>query len=99
MKTHKLPRLLFILLLALAPAVVQAASAPVEKRELIYCADLMTPAEREAYRTSLRAARTPEAQEALRVAHRQEMQARAVKQGAADGCEPAGRQWRGGRTK
>lgn len=99
MKTHKIPRLLVIILLASAPAMAQTATAPVEKRELIYCADLMTPEEREAYRASLRAARTPEAQEALRVAHRQEMQARAAKQGAADGCEPAGRQWRGGRAK
>lgn len=77
----------------------QPSAAPVERRELIYCADRMSHEEREAYRARMRATRTPEEKEALRTAHRAEMRARAAKQGAADACEPAGLQWRGGREK
>jgi hypothetical protein len=38
----------------------QAPATAAEPRELIYCADLMTPAEREAYRARMRAARGPQ---------------------------------------
>ncbi len=76
----------------------QQPGPPLEKRELIYCADRMTPAEREAYRMKMRAARTLEERQAIRAAHRTEMQARAT--GQPDGsCEPPGRQWRGGREQ
>jgi hypothetical protein len=66
---------------------VQAPAA--QPRQLIYCADLMTPAEREAYRASMRAARSPEQRAALREAHRQDMRARARERGMdALECEP-----------
>lgn len=87
-----------ILLMSLAAlATAQTASPPVEKRELIYCADRMTPEERAAYRAQMRAARTLEERQAIRAAHRAEMQARARQQPADIYCEPPGRQWRGGR--
>ncbi len=82
----------------IAPVMAQPASPPVEPRELIYCADRMTHEEREAYRAKMRAARTFEEKQAIRAAHRAEMQARAAGQpGVA--CEPPGRQWHGGRDK
>lgn len=60
-----------------------------EPRELIYCADLMTPAEREAYRARMRATRSPPERAALRQAHRQEMQSRARARGLdVTQCEP-----------
>jgi len=63
-----------------------AADAP---RELIYCAEQMTPAEREAYRARMRAARTPLDKAAVRQAHRDEMQARVHARGMdAMQCEP-----------
>lgn len=86
----------FLTLSALAFA--QPASPPAEPRELIYCADRMTPEEREAYRAKMRAARTLEEKQALRAAHRAEMQARAAGQPGVS-CEPPGRQWHGGRDK
>lgn len=73
----------------------QPAATPAEKRELIYCADRMTPEEREAYRAKMRAARTLEEKQSLRAAHQTEMRARAAAQGGGN-CEPPGRQWRGG---
>lgn len=76
-------------------AAAQQATPPVEKRELIFCADRMSHEEREAYRAKMRAARTPEEKQVLREAHRAEMQARATGQGPGH-CEPPGRQWRGG---
>lgn len=79
-----------------AGALAQAPQAPREKRELIYCADRMTHEEREAYRAKMRAAETFAERDALRTAHRSEMQARARSQGVTD-CDPPGRQWRGGR--
>lgn len=69
----------------------EAGSAPGadEPRELIYCADLMTPAEREAYRARMRAARTAPERAAVRQAHRNEMQARARALGLDTmQCEP-----------
>ena len=59
----------------------QDSSANNQQRELIYCADLMTHAEREAYRASMRAARTPEEKAAVRQSHHNEMQARARERG------------------
>lgn len=78
------------------PAVAQPAPAA-EPRELIYCADLMSHAEREAYRQRMHAAPTREARDDLRAAHRAEMQQRARQAGREGQCETAGRQWRGGR--
>ena len=75
------------------PAWAQTAGEPpaaaVEPRELIYCADLMTPAEREAYRTRMRAAHSPQEKTVVRQAHRDEMQARARARGLdVMQCEP-----------
>jgi len=75
------------------PAWAQEAGEPpaaaAEPRELIYCADLMTPAEREAYRARMRTARSPQERAALRQAHRDDMQARARARGLdAIQCEP-----------
>ena len=75
------------------PAWAQTADEPpaatVEPRELIYCADLMTPAERETYRTRMRAAHSPQEKAAVRQAHRDEMQARARARGLdVMQCEP-----------
>jgi hypothetical protein len=67
----------------------QAPATAAEPRELIYCADLMTPAEREAYRARMRATRTAPERAAVRQAHRNEMQARARALGIdAMQCEP-----------
>lgn len=67
----------------------QSPATAAEPRELIYCADLMTPAEREAYRARMRATRTPQERAAVRQAHRNEMQARARALGIdALQCEP-----------
>lgn len=89
------------LLLLSALMISQAGAQPTqatEKRELIYCADRMTHEEREAYRTRMRAARTQEEKQELRAAHRAEMQKRAAAQQDV-GCDPSGRQWRGGRNQ
>lgn len=87
-----------------APAQAQSAAEQpegvAEKRELIYCADLMTHEEREAYRTSMRAARTHEEKAALRQAHQQEMRARARQRGSdAEQCLPLRQRLRGGRSQ
>jgi hypothetical protein len=67
----------------------QAPATAAEPRELIYCADLMTPAEREAYRARMRATRSPQERGALRQAHRDDMQARARVRGLdVMQCEP-----------
>jgi hypothetical protein len=67
----------------------QAPTPAAEPRELIYCADLMTPAEREAYRARMRTARSPQERAALRQAHRDDMQARARARGVDTlQCEP-----------
>ena len=67
----------------------QAPATTAEPRELIYCADLMTPAEREAYRASMRAARTPQERAAVRQTHRDQMHARARERGVdVLQCEP-----------
>jgi uncharacterized membrane protein len=76
-------------------ASAQPAGEPAARRELIYCADRMSHEEREAYRATMRAARTPEEKQALRAAHQAEMQARAAAKGGVP-CVAGGRQWRGG---
>ena len=66
-----------------------STSPTAQKRELIYCADLMTHEEREAYRASMRAARTPQERATLRQVHQNEMQARARERGLDPmECEP-----------
>ena len=86
-----------------APVLAQSAGEQpqaAEQRELIYCADLMTHEEREAYRASMRAARTHEEKAALRQAHQQEMQARARQGGGdAEQCIPLRQRQRGGRSQ
>jgi hypothetical protein len=83
----------------LAGATATLAQAPLppqgEPRELIFCAELMSPQEREAYRVRMRAARSWEEREALRAAHRHELHLRAQQRGVA--CEPWRQRWRGGR--
>jgi hypothetical protein len=71
---------------------------PQPPRELIYCADLMTHEEREAYRSSMRAAQTPEQRAELRQAHQETMRARARERGLEDvACEPQRLRHHGGR--
>ena len=67
-------------------------------RELIYCADLMTHEEREAYRASMRAAQTPQERAELRQAHQDAMRARARERGLDDvACEPLRLRQHGGK--
>ncbi len=89
-----------LLLALLAPALAAFAQPPTTpanpvERELIYCADLISHEEREAYRAKMQAARTLEAKEALRAAHRREMQERARAAGREGQCEPRGQPGRG----
>lgn len=90
--------LLFLLLAFPLWVTAQPAAPSVEPRELIYCADRMTHEERESYRAKMRAARTLEERQAIRSAHRAEMQGRAAGQQGVT-CDPPGRQWHGGRDK
>lgn len=90
---------LLLVPLLVGTTVAQTPQPPVEKRELIYCADRMTHEEREAYRARMRAARTIEEKDKIRAAHQAEMRARAASQGAAGQCVPTGRQYRGGREQ
>ena len=67
----------------------QVASPEAQQRELIYCADLMTHEEREAYRASMRAARSSPERSRLRHAHQQAMRANARERGIDPiECEP-----------
>jgi len=84
-------------LCVVVPAHAQNFPAATEQRELIYCADKMTHEEREAYRASMRAARSAEEKAALRQAHQQEMQARPRQRGDEAPCEPLRLRSRGGR--
>lgn len=59
----------------------QAAKPGAEKPLPIYGSQLMTQQERDEYRAKMRAAKTPEAREALRAEHHQAMQARAKERG------------------
>jgi hypothetical protein len=97
------PAALLVPLLALVAPVIttviaQPSSPQPEPRELIYCADRMTHEEREAFLAKRRAARTLDEKQAIRAAHRAEMQGRVAGQ-AGITCEPPGRQWHGGRDK
>jgi hypothetical protein len=79
---------IFLLAICLTgSAFAQAPAATTEKRELIYCPDRMTHEEREAYRARMQAARTYEEKEALRAAHRTDMQARVTREGAPGFCD------------
>lgn len=92
MKQRTIRLLLLVLPAMAAQAVAQPATAPANpgQRELIYCAGQMSHEEREAYRAKMQAARTLEAKEALRTAHRGEMQERARVAGREGQCEPLG---------
>ena len=92
MKQRTIRLLLLALMAAAAQAAAQQAIAPANpvQRELIYCAGQMSHEEREAYRVKMKAARTPEAKEVLRTAHRIEMQERARAAGREGQCEPLG---------
>jgi hypothetical protein len=92
MKQRTIRLLLLVLPAMAAQAVAQPATAPAnpDQRELIYCAGQMSHEEREAYRAKMQAARTPEAKQALRAAHRSEMQERARAAGREGPCEPLG---------
>lgn len=80
-----------LVLSSLAGAVLaQEPGVPVGKRELIYCADLMTHEEREAYRAKMRAARTFDEKTKIRAEHQTVMQARAASHGRAGECQPQG---------
>jgi len=86
-------RLLLIVLTAMAAqAIAQQATTPVNpvQRELIYCADQMSHEEREAYRAKMQATRSAAEKEALRTAHRRDMQERARAAGREGQCEPLG---------
>ena len=95
---HRAFHLLSLALLATAlPAFAQPATTPGDpvQRELIYCAGQISHEEREAYRAKMQAARTLEAKEALRNAHRREMQERVRAAGREGQCEPRGQPGRG----
>lgn len=100
MDARSVATLLFLAMLAGAavPALAQGPYGP-GARALIYCADLMTHEEREAYRTKIRTARTEQEKAALRDTHQRDMQARAVARGNAALCEPERLRWRGGREQ
>lgn len=81
-----------------------------EVREQVYGYQLMTPAERDAYRERMRAARTVEEREQLRLEHHARMQARAKEQGGPAGyaddagpghgrrCRDGAWRWHGARS-
>lgn len=85
-------KLITTLVLSMLAGAAWAQSGPnvPVKRELIYCADLMTHEEREAYRARMQAARTLDEKAQIRADHQIAMQARAVSQGRAGECEPQG---------
>ena len=78
-------------------AIAQPATAPASlvQRELIYCADQMSHEEREAYRATMQATRSAAEKEALRTAHRRDMQERARAAGREGQCQPLGPRGRG----
>lgn len=81
-----------------APALAQGPHGP-GARQLIYCADLMSHEEREAYRAKRRAASTEQEKTTLRETHRRDMQTRAVARGNAALCEPERLRRRGGQAQ
>jgi hypothetical protein len=91
---HLLPLVLLATPLSAFAQPATTSANPVQ-RELIYCADQISHEEREAYRAKMQAARTLEAKEALRNAHRREMQERARAAGREGQCEPRGQPGRG----
>ncbi len=97
MKLRALHLLPLTLLATALPGFAQQATAPATpvQRELIYCADQISHEEREAHRARMQAARTPEAKDAVRTAHRREMQERARAAGREGQCEPRGQPGRG----
>lgn len=97
MKPHAFHLLPLALLAPALPAFAQPPTTPANpvQRELIYCADQISHEEREAHRAKMQAARTPEAKEAVRTAHRREMQERARAAGREGQCEPRGQPGRG----
>lgn len=84
---HKLMTAIILPLLAGA-AWAQSGPTTAEKRELIYCADLMTHEEREAYRAKMQSARSFDEKARIRADHQTEMQSRAASRGMAGQCEP-----------
>lgn len=88
-----------LLLAATTLAALAQPPASGPRRELIYCADLMSHEERNAYRARMQSARTVEEKESLRASHRSAMQARARADGRERQCEPVRLQWRGGRER
>lgn len=91
---------------ALASGTVSAQSvetpAVEPKREIIFCADLMSHEEREAYRRRMASTTDAEQRAKLRASHQADMQARARQQGGEALCRQQGRggqgpQYRGGR--
>jgi hypothetical protein len=71
------------LLLAFNPgfAADSSAQSKTQTQEQVYGSQLMTPQERSAYQTKMRAAKTNEEREQIRAQHHQEMQVRANQQG------------------
>ena len=93
---NKLYNALFVMIFAILFSVSACGagnepdlSSTNQQRELIYCADYMTHEEREAYRTSMREARTQQEKTAARQEHQETMQARVRERGIDPvECEP-----------
>lgn len=83
-------KVMALMVLSSLAGVVTAQQPPAEKRELIYCADLMTHEEREAYRAKMQAAPTYDEKRKIRAEHQTAMHARAVSQGRSGECVPQG---------
>lgn len=64
-----------------APAAASKSPAADSTNPAVYGWQLMTPEERAAYRTKMRAAKTPEEKAKIRAQHHKEMQQRAETQG------------------
>ncbi|MBU6249422.1 MAG: hypothetical protein KGN77_16935 [Xanthomonadaceae bacterium] len=82
------PLVLAIALVALGALPVSGRAAPPQDRPApasqagqVYGWQLMTPAERDAYRQQMRNTRTPQEREALRARHHEQMQQRARERG------------------
>jgi hypothetical protein len=79
-------------LIASALAATLSLSANVtfagEQQEQVYGSQLMTPQERDEYRTRMRSAKTPEEQERIREEHHERMKERAKERGMTLPDEP-----------
>jgi hypothetical protein len=65
-----------------APAAAQMqGAAPMQSQDQIYGSELMTMQERSEYQARMRAAKTEQEREAIRLEHHKQMQARAKAQG------------------